>query len=309
MLMQDQHPIAYISKTLGPKLQDLSTYEKEYVAVLLVVEQWRSYLQLGEFTIVTYHKSLLHPNEQRLNTPWQQKIFTKLLGLTYIILYKKGQDNRVADALSRRPEVAATCNAVSVCKSKWLDQVIQSYETDVYAHDMISMLMIDDKVVPRFSLKDGLLRYQNRIWVGSDLALQQKIISAFHDSPVGGHSGMPVTYRKMNQYVAWKGMKSVVQQFVHNCLICQQAKPDRSKTPGFLQPLSVPEAAWQHISMDFVDGLPQSGSANCILVVVDHFTKYSHFFGIEAPLHSTIYCQVIPKSGVQASWVASLNCL
>jgi hypothetical protein len=44
MLMQDQHPIAYIVKTLGPKLQDLSTYEKEYVAVLLVVEQWRSYL-------------------------------------------------------------------------------------------------------------------------------------------------------------------------------------------------------------------------------------------------------------------------
>jgi hypothetical protein len=79
---------------------------------------------------------------------------------------------------------------------------------------MISKLMIDDKAVPGFSLKDGLLRYQNRIWVGSDLALQQKIISAFHDSPVGSHSGMPVTYRKMRQYVAWKGMKLVVQQFV-----------------------------------------------------------------------------------------------
>jgi hypothetical protein len=39
VLMQEQHSIAYISKALGPKLQGLSTYEKEYVVVLLAVEQ------------------------------------------------------------------------------------------------------------------------------------------------------------------------------------------------------------------------------------------------------------------------------
>jgi hypothetical protein len=59
VLMQDQHPIAYISKALGPKLHSLSTYEKEYVAVLLAVEQWISYLQLGEFTIGTDHKKFV----------------------------------------------------------------------------------------------------------------------------------------------------------------------------------------------------------------------------------------------------------
>jgi hypothetical protein len=41
--------------------------------------------------------------EQKLNTPWQQKVFTKLLGLQYKILYKKGIENGAADALSRRP--------------------------------------------------------------------------------------------------------------------------------------------------------------------------------------------------------------
>jgi hypothetical protein len=99
VLMQEQLPIAYISKALGPKLQGLSTYEKEYVVVLLAVEQWRSYLQLSEFTIVTDHKSLLHLNEQRLHTPWQQKVFTKLLGLSYKVLYKKSQESRVVDAV------------------------------------------------------------------------------------------------------------------------------------------------------------------------------------------------------------------
>jgi hypothetical protein len=53
VLMQDAHPLAYISKALGPKSRDLSTYEKEYLAILQVVQQWRQYLQHAEFLIYT----------------------------------------------------------------------------------------------------------------------------------------------------------------------------------------------------------------------------------------------------------------
>jgi hypothetical protein len=58
--------------------------------------------------------------------------------------------------------------------------------------------------------------------------------------------------------------------------VCQQAKPDRSKSPDMLQPLPIPVGAWYTVSLDFVEGLPQSSSANCILVIVDKFTKYAH---------------------------------
>jgi hypothetical protein len=44
VLLQEGHPLAYISKPLGSKTQGLSTYEKEYLAILIAVEQWRSYL-------------------------------------------------------------------------------------------------------------------------------------------------------------------------------------------------------------------------------------------------------------------------
>jgi len=44
VLLQQGHPLAFISKPLGPRTQGLSTYEKEYMAILLAVEQWRSYL-------------------------------------------------------------------------------------------------------------------------------------------------------------------------------------------------------------------------------------------------------------------------
>ncbi|GJV80829.1 putative mitochondrial protein [Tanacetum coccineum] len=41
VLYQEGHPIAFLSKTLSPKHQTLSTYEKEFLAVLMALEKWR----------------------------------------------------------------------------------------------------------------------------------------------------------------------------------------------------------------------------------------------------------------------------
>jgi hypothetical protein len=81
ILMQEGHPIAYLSKALGPKSRGLSTYEKEYMTILIVVQAWRAYLQFQEFVILTDQRSLTQLAEQQLHTQWQQKVFTKLLGL------------------------------------------------------------------------------------------------------------------------------------------------------------------------------------------------------------------------------------
>lgn len=39
VLLQNRHPLAYVSKPLGTKNQGLSTYEKEYLAILIAVDQ------------------------------------------------------------------------------------------------------------------------------------------------------------------------------------------------------------------------------------------------------------------------------
>lgn len=45
VLMQEGHPISYLSKSFCERNMGLSTYEKECMAVLLAVEKWRCYLQ------------------------------------------------------------------------------------------------------------------------------------------------------------------------------------------------------------------------------------------------------------------------
>jgi transposase InsO family protein len=282
VLLQDGQPLAFLSRALGPKNKGLSAYEKEYMAILIAVDHWRSYLQLGEFTIYTDQKSLVHLSDQRLHTAWQQKVFTKLLGLQYRIVYKPGIDNRVADALSRRGQEAELM-AISVPLPVWFEDIKASYSDDAKCKTLLAKLALSPDAEPPFQLHQGLLRYKDRIWVGNDGALQHKIIDAFHSSPIGGHSGVPASYQRLKRLFAWSGLKSAVQLFVQSCPTCQQAKPDRAKYPGLLQPLPVPSMAWQSISMDFIDGLPLSKGKNCILVIVDRFSKYSHFVPLAHP--------------------------
>lgn len=127
VLMQQGHPLAFISKALGVKAQAMSTYEKECLAILLAVNKWRPYLLHSAFVIQTDHKSLTHLGEQQLNTSMQHKAFVKLMGLQYKIRYKKGVDNQVADALSRKVEDEEVL-VMSISSPKWMEIVTEGYE-------------------------------------------------------------------------------------------------------------------------------------------------------------------------------------
>lgn len=226
--------------------------------------------------IHTDHRSLIHLNEQCLHTPWQQKVFTTLLGLRYKVVYRKGSENQAADALSRRDQ-PEQLNAVSAPVHTWLAQLQQWYPTDPEAKSLLAQLSVDASSHPPYQLKDGIIFYQNRIWLGSNSDLKQKVLSALHASPVSGHSGAPATFQKLRPLFFWPGMRADVLKFVQSCATCAQTKPDRAGHHGLLQPIPVPRQSWEVISLDFVEGLPMSGSVNAILVVVDKYSKFAHF--------------------------------
>lgn len=69
VLMQDNHPIAYISKSLGPKQQAMSIYERELLAIVYAVQKWGTYLSHAHFIIRTDQRSIKHLLEQRLTLP------------------------------------------------------------------------------------------------------------------------------------------------------------------------------------------------------------------------------------------------
>ena len=59
------------------------------------------------------------------------------------------------------------------------------------------------------------------------------------------------------------------------------------KTPGILQPLSIPIERWEEVSMDFITCLPKFEGKSVIMVVVDRLVKYAHFFALSHPFKAS----------------------
>lgn len=235
--------MAYISKALGVKAQGFSTYEKECLAVIMAVTKWKSYVQHKEFIIATDHKSLTHLGDQKLHEGLQQKAFINLLGLQYRIVYKKGPHNKAADALSRQPE-GASILAISSVTPRWLEIILEGYTQDEHSKQLLAELSLTGSNDKGFTLSDGIIKYKNRIWLGSHAEAHNAVLLALHSSGLGGHSGITATYHRVKALFAWPNMKQSVKDYVSSCQVCAQAKAEHCKLPGLLQPLLVPPHAW-----------------------------------------------------------------
>ncbi|KAL3534919.1 hypothetical protein ACH5RR_003380 [Cinchona calisaya] len=149
VLMQEGHPIAFLSKSLCDRNKGLSIHEKELLALVMAVTKWKHYLLGHHFVIRTYHQSLKYLLEQRLTSTLQHRWLIKLLELDYEIQYKKETKNRVADALSIREEdVQAqissqfSCAITSIHPTRMAD-IIRSYDNDQECQEMMAKLLVD----------------------------------------------------------------------------------------------------------------------------------------------------------------------
>ncbi|KAJ1687481.1 hypothetical protein LUZ63_018871 [Rhynchospora breviuscula] len=259
VLMQGRRPIAFISKSLGIKSLGLSTYEKEFLALLTAVQKWKHYLVGGPFVIKTDQISLKYLLEQRIHHAMQHKGLCKLLGLDYTIEYKRGVENVVADALSRREgqhmNSGSELTLVSELVPEWVQELKQSYENDEWIQGVKEKLEKGELDANSYTQHQG-------------------------------------TYQRLKSTFYWPGMKEAVHQFVKECEVCQLNKGEQVLTPGLLQPLPVPDQAWTSISMDFITKLPKSDGKEVILVVVDRLTKYAHFLSLSHPFKASTVAQV-----------------
>lgn len=198
ILMQQGHPIAFLSKGLGLRHHALSTYE-ELLAIIMAVTKWRPYLQGHHFIIKIDQQSLKYFLEQRVSSLLQQKWLAKLMGMDYEITYKKGTENRAADALSRVILEVGSCNGVTISTPAWLSDIALSYEEDAAAREFM-MLATDKDNNGGWTLSHGQLKKDGRIYVGKGENLRQEIIKKMHGSSFAGHLGRDVTTKRINQF-------------------------------------------------------------------------------------------------------------
>ncbi|KAM0066244.1 putative nucleotidyltransferase, Ribonuclease H [Helianthus debilis subsp. tardiflorus] len=286
VLMQNHHPLAFISKPLSPKQQALSVYDKELLAILFAIKQWHYYLISNHFIIKTDQRSLKYLIDQKITTPLQHSWMIKLMHYDFEIQYKKGVENVAADALSRVQGSSLYALSISSFEPLLLGRIKSSWESDVVLKDTIAKLQ-QGVQMGQFSWDQGLLKRKGKLVIGNDTQLRKDIIVHCHDSTVGGHSGYHATLQRLKGFFYCKGQSKAVREWVRACSVCQQAKYETVASPGLIQPLPIPTCIFSDISMDFITGLPKSKGKNVIFVVVDRLTKYAHFVGMTQPISAS----------------------
>jgi len=294
-LMQDNHPIAFFSQALKGRALLLSTYDKELLSLVSAVQKWRPYLLGRPFKVHIDQQALKYLLEQRVATVPQQRWISKLMGYDFIIEYKKGNENRVADALSRQFDTSATELSISLISfptTIWVADLQASYAQDPETQSTLLKLQQNLLGPKGFSLQRGLLLKKGRLFLIRHSPFQLQVLEFIHSDPTAGHSGYHKTLARAKSNFIWKGMRQDIKKFVQECAACQVSKPKTIHPPGLLQPLPIPSRVWSDISMDFIDGLPSSHGFSVIMVVVDCFMKYGHFIALSHPYTASKVAQL-----------------
>ncbi|RDX63564.1 Retrovirus-related Pol polyprotein from transposon 17.6, partial [Mucuna pruriens] len=101
VLMQESKPIAYFSEKLSGAVLNYSTYDKELYALVRTLQSWQHYVLPREFIIHFDHQSLKFLKSQgklqKRHAMWPK--FIEMF--PYVIKYKKGKENTMANALSK----------------------------------------------------------------------------------------------------------------------------------------------------------------------------------------------------------------
>jgi len=292
------HPVAFFSRSLNAAERNYPIYDKELLAIVDALEQWRHLLKGTDtpFTIFSDHRNLLYQKKPEKMTQRLVRWSLFLSEFNFKIVYRAGSNNGKPDALSRRPDYALNADnsssdvpftvlrpenfsAVATLVSSINDQILQEYKDDEFYSDTYNQLNSENKdasiKLKDFSISNSFLLFKNKIYVPPKC--RSSILNICHDSPSAGHFGIKKTINLINRDFWWPSLQSDVKDYIRSCEICSRSKDSRHKPYGFLNPLDIPNKPWYSLSMDFITDLPSSNGYTCIFVVIDRFSKMGHF--------------------------------
>ena len=162
-------------------------------------------------------------------------------------------------------------------KKGWQKEVNKDKE---YQKILRKIDLKESEVDERFGkAKEGSLTWKGRLYAPK--GFRKEILDKEHNSKVAGHFGREKTMELFTRNLNWLNLEEEVREYCNKCDNCQRTKTPRHAKHGLLHPLELPSLPWNSISIDFITDLPESDGNKNIMVVVDRFTKMSHFIPLD----------------------------
>jgi hypothetical protein len=282
----EEKVIQYYSRKLSPVEKRYSTVEREALALIASLKEFRPYLIGGVVNIHTDHKPLLSLfkrdiHNARINR-WKLEISDYQITINYI----KGSMNFCPDFLSRQPishidtvdyvmldeKTKGVMNHIPLLNDKIpLSDLLQQQRNEysnLYSKTDDELLIHNDLLysIRRPTRLD--LKYP-RLLLPSKYRLQ--VIRNAHDSVC--HQGIHKTLSYVRTCYVWKGMRNDIMSYINECSPCQlNRRINVKKTHHVIHHRNVRNAL---VSMDITGPLMTAPSGNkYILSIIDHASRW-----------------------------------
>jgi hypothetical protein len=250
---QTWRPVAFQSWTMSPAQWNYQIYDKELLAVINSITEWRPYL-LGTsqpIEVFTDHKNLEFYRKPQDFTHRQAGWISQLQEFPLTLIHCPGRLNAQADFLSRPPDV------------------------DKGLTDNHQVIRLPDALFCALTSETVEVLQQHHAPMAGHLGITKTIESI------------------QRQGQEWPALSEDAREYVLACPQCQMNKPHRYCKKAPLHPVDPGDVPFANISVDLVGPLPESHNKDMILVIIDKTTKCVAFIPTVRTLTAEGYAKLL----------------
>lgn len=326
VLLQDNYPIAFGSRSLNKTEEKYAQIEKELLSIVVACEKFHYIIYGRDFIVQTDHKPLISIISKNLDQVSMrlQRLLLKLLKYNIKLEYIPGSKMYIADTLSRsfiKTETSVDEDMEYIIHSLSLNVPMTDEKKIVFKNsinqdpvlsevkkfcqsnwpknekNMNSELKFYYKLKNNIYLSEDLLFYDTKIIVPQNLRIE--MLQLIHET----HFGIQKCKLRARQIMFWPKMSSDIENFVETCEICQLNKPANKKES--LVQHDLPERPWQYLHSDFLEYENQY-----YLLIVDSYSHWLEVYPVKDKTADTVIniCKdVFSKFGIPDIFYADNN--
>lgn len=308
VLLQEEQPVAYASRSLTAAEERYAQIEKETLAIVFALERFHQYVYGRKVEVLTDHKPIVAIVKKPFSKcpPRIQRFLLRMQNYDINVTFRKGKEQILSDTLSRATEqnheekkteipnmeVEAFVDSVvkmlyaSPEKLKEIKEKQVADATLTKLRSQISEWPENIKKVPKeirqfwtnredITECDGILLKGNQIIIPD--SMKSEMLAVVHQ----GHLGIELSQNRAKTAIYWPGMLKQIEETVSSCGVCQKHRNAQQRET--LQPHEIPDKPWIKVATDLFHF-----NGKDFLLVSDYYSKYFEINQLKTTTSETV---------------------